>query len=182
MDIIIIILAVLLYAASAVLLYRKEVLGPAAALLGLCAVFWYHSLEAYGGVPMADSTLITWFIMTLIVTIASAMQPPALMAQRRGMTHMILGGVCGLAAGLLCFAITLDLSAINMIMKFTIAAGVFAGYYLFTKTPDGARLQDTRSRFFSYLLAKGFPVAIAIMMLGVPLAHWLFVMLFKSSF
>lgn len=55
-----------------------------------------------------------------------------------------------------------------------VVVGIFFAYFLFTRTPHGAELGVSRSRFVSYLLAKGFPVAIAVMMLGMVLILWIF--------
>ncbi|MCM1319815.1 MAG: hypothetical protein NC217_05490 [Muribaculaceae bacterium] len=168
MAILLIIIAVLLYATSTLLLYRKELLGPVAAFLAMGAVY------LSGLLPMNLNMIITWLCLTLVVTGVSAMQPPALMAQRRGMGYIMTGAVAGLAVGLMGYTFTESISAVYAIMVLAVIVGIFFGYMLFTRTPDGEQLHASRSRFFSYLLAKGFPVAIAVAMAGVPLILWLF--------
>lgn len=168
MTTILIILAVALYATSALLLFKKEVLGPLAAFLALGSVY------LSGTLPLNINMIITWLCITLVVTGASAMQAPALMAQKRGMGYMSLGALTGLAVGLLAYTMTTRLSAIYAIMSLAIVIGIFFGYVLFTRTPQGEQLSVSRSRFFPYLLAKGFPVAVATMMLGITLIIWIF--------
>ena len=51
----------------------------------------------------------------------------------------------------------------------TTVAGVFLGFLLYTRTPQGAPVNLLSGNFFSYLLAKGFPAAITVMQLGVVL-------------
>lgn len=168
MTILFIILAVLLYAVCGVLLYKKEALGPVASFLALASVY------ASGALPVNMNMLLTWLCLTLVVTGVSAMQPQAVMAQTRGMGYMCLGALAGMAVGLLGYSLTAMPGAIYAMMCLGVVAGTFFGYFLFTRTPLGAGLRDSRSRFVSYLLAKGFPVAIAVMMLGMVLVLWTF--------
>ena len=49
------------------------------------------------------------------------------------------------------------------------AAGCFFGYLIFTNTPRGAAVNFSSGHFFQYLLAKGFPIALAVMMMGIVL-------------
>lgn len=168
MTVLFIILAVLLYAASAVLLYRKELLGPIAAFLALACVY------VSGTLPMNLNMLITWLCLTLVVTGVTAMQPPALMAQKRGMGYIGLGALAGMAVGLLGYTVTTTPGVIYSVMCLGVIVGIFFGYFMFTRTPAGAELARSRSRFVSYLLAKGFPVAIAAMMLGMVLILCIF--------
>ena len=46
-------------------------------------------------------------------------------------------------------------------------AGNMCGCLLFSNTPDGAGVDLRSGRVVKYLLAKGFPSAIAVMMTGV---------------
>ena len=168
MAILLIIIAVLLYGISVLLLLRKEILGPVAAFLAMGAVY------LSGLLPMNMNMIITWLCLTLVVSGVTAMQPAALMSQQRGMGYIMTGAAAGLAVGLMGYTFTESISAVYAIMVLAVVAGIFFGYMLFTRTPDGAQLRTSRNRFFSYLLAKGFPVAIAVSMLGVPLIIWLF--------
>lgn len=168
MTVLLIILAALLYAAAGVLLFKKELLGPVASFLGLGCVY------AAGVLPMNMNMLVTWLCLTLVVTGVSAMQPPALMAQTRGMGYITLGSLAGMAVGLLGYTFTAKPGAIYAIMCLGVVVGIFFAYFLFTRTPRGAELGLSRARFVSYLLAKGFPVAIAVMMLGMVLILWIF--------
>lgn len=161
MSVILAISAVLLMAGSFMLLFKKELLGPVASFLAMGAVYFS------GYLPMNANMLITWLCLTLIVTGVSAMQAPAIMAQTRGMGYITVGAVAGMAVGLLGFSISDVLGTIYAMMSVGVLAGIFFGYILFTRTPQGLQLAYNRSRFVSYLLAKGFPVAISVMQLGV---------------
>lgn len=174
MSIILVILASLLMAGAFLLLFKKEMLGPIAAFLSLGAIYFSELL------PMNTNILITWMCLTLIVTGVSAMQPPALMAQTRGMGYITAGGLTGMAIGLLGFTLSDSLTAIYAMMTLGVIAGIFFGYLLFTRTPRGEELARSRSRFFQYLPAKGFPVAITIMQLGVILILWITVTIYNS--
>lgn len=167
MTVLLIILAVALYATSALLLYKKEMLAPVAAFLALGAVYLSDTL------PLNLNMLITWLCLTLVVTGVSAMQPPAVMSQTRGMGYMSIGALTGMAVGLLGYTFTTRIGAVYAIMILAVLIGVFFGYMLFTRTPDGVQLRVSRSRFVSYLLAKGFPIAITVMMLGMVLVLWI---------
>lgn len=168
MATLLIILSAVLYAASGLLLYRREILGPVASFLALAGVY------LSGLLPMNMNMLITWLCLTLVVSGVTAMQPAPLMAQRRGMGYIMGGGAAGLAVGLTSYSFITSVSAVYAAMVLAVTAGVFFGYLLFTRTPDGEQLRASRARFFSYILAKGFPAAIALMMLGVPLILWLY--------
>lgn len=168
MTTLLIIIAGLLYALAALLLFRKEMLGPVASFLALGAMYLSDAL------PINLNMLIMWLCITLVVTGVTAMQPPAMLAQRRGMGYICVGALTGLAVGMLGYTFTTRPGAVYATMILAVVAGVFFGYFLFTRTPRGALLRTPRTHFFSYLLAKGFPVAIATMMLGVTLILWLF--------
>lgn len=167
MSVVSVILAILLFAVSLVLLFVRETLAPVAALLGLVC-FWISAT-----LPLNLNIVITWLCLTVIVTGVSLMQPPAVMAQRRGMGYITVGALTGMAVGLLGFSVVPRIGAIYAIMVLSVAVGIFLGYYLFTRTPEGKAVGMNTGRFFSYLLAKGFPAAIAVMQLGIALLLWM---------
>lgn len=167
MSVILAILAVLLMAGAFILLFKKEMLGPVAAFLAMSAVYFS------GLLPMNANMLITWLCLTLIVTGVSAMQSPAVMAQTRGMGYITIGAIAGMVVGLLGFSVSETLGTVYAMMSIGVLAGCFFGYFLFTRTPNGRQLSYSRSRFFAYLLAKGFPVAISVMQLGVISILWI---------
>lgn len=167
MSTLFLILAAVLFVAGGLLLYRRELLGPVAAFLAFASVY------ASGALAVNLNMLITWLCLTLVVSGVTAMQPQAVMQQNRGMGYMSLGALAGMSVGLLGCTADISAGAVYAFMVLGVVAGVFFGYLLFTRTPDGSELRLTRSRFFSYLLAKGFPLAIAVMMLGVVLILWI---------
>lgn len=107
--------------------------------------------------------------MTVVVMLATMMQPVAVRRQSRGMGYMIGGAFAGLAVGLLGFTVSSSLSLLYGMMIVGVAAGIFLGFLLYTKTPEGSPVGITSGFFFKYLLAKGFPTAITVMQIGVVL-------------
>ena len=169
MSMLFVILAVLLFGVSVLLLFRREMLGPVAAFLAFGPVY------LSGQLPMNVNMLVTWLCLTLVVTGVSALQPMAVMSQTRGMGYMSLGALAGMIVGMMAYSLSHSLGFVYSMMCLGVLAGVFLGYLLFTRTPKGMELSMSRSRFFSYLLAKGFPVAVSAMMLGVVAILYLFV-------
>lgn len=163
MTIALIILAIMLYAAGGLLLLKRELLGPIASFLALTAVYGSSTLL----IPV--NMLLTWLCITLVISAVSAMQPPEVMSQHRGMGYMCLGALGGMALGLTGYSFGATGNAVYALMVLGTLLGTAIGYVLFTRTPAGQALRQSRSRFVSYLLAKGFPVAIAVMQLGVVL-------------
>lgn len=168
MGIFYMILSVLCWLLAFGLLFRKQLAAPALSYLGLL----FLSMANRGGVPFVpinNTILIGWLCMTLVVMLATVLQPPAISMQTRGEGYMLGGAVTGMAIGLLGFTFSAALPMLYGIMIIATLAGIFFGYLLFTNTPSGAAVGLRSGRFFTYLLAKGFPTAITVMQLGVAL-------------
>lgn len=145
------------------LLFTREVLAPAASLLGLVAIYFSHLL------PLMPNMVITWLALTVIVMGVSFMQPPALMAQNRGMGYMLGGAVAGMAVGLVAIASVYSLTLQYACMILGVMAGIFFAFLLFSRTPGGRDVSLASGHFFTYLTAKGFPLAITIIQPGIVL-------------
>lgn len=169
MEIFLIILSCLLWAASLRALAGRVSLGPALSYLALLTLSFASSPEGIPAVPINGTILIGWLCMTVIVMFATYLQPPKVMAQTRGMWYIIAGALVGLAVGLLGFTFTTSLSLLYALMIVGVVAGIFFGFLLYTNTPDGAPVGIRSGNFFRYLLAKGFPAAITVMQGGVAL-------------
>lgn len=163
----IIILSCLLWALSLWLLFRRQMLAPAASYLALLTLSFAKSSEGGQLLPINNVILIGWLAMTLVVMIATMLQAPALQAQRRGIAYMTVGAIVGMILGLLGLTAGAADSLLYSIMIVATALGTFLGFLLFTRTPDGTDVSLSSGRFFRYLLAKGFPVAITVMQIGV---------------
>lgn len=157
------ILALLLFAGALILLFVREVLAPAASLLGLTAVYFSRML------PLSPNMLITWLALTVIVMGVSFMQPAALMAQKRGVGYMLGGALAGMAVGLIAVSQAVSLTVWYASMIVGVLAGIFFGFFLYTRTPDGRDVGLSSGHFFTYLAAKGFPLAIAVIQPGLVL-------------
>ena len=147
-----IILAVLLWVVSLFLQGRRQLLAPAASYLGLLTLSFATGSYGLPLLPINNVILIGWLCMTLVVMTSVVLQPAAVRAQKRGTGYMTVGALAGMITVLV----------LVLIMLIT-----FFGFLLFTNTPDGAGVNLRSGRFFKYLLAKGFPIAIAVMMTGV---------------
>lgn len=149
-------------------MFKKQLLAPALSYLGLLfASFAQHDNVPL--IPINNTILIGWLCMTVVVMLAVIMQPPAITAQTRGEGYILGGAIVGLAIGLLGFTFSSVLSMLYGIMVVATLAGIFFGYLLFTNTPAGSAVNFRSGRFYTYLLAKGFPTAITVMQIGVVL-------------
>ncbi len=166
MTIFLIITACLCYAASVWALATRIMLGPVLSYVGL-VLLSLTSRNGYPLLPINGTILTGWFCMTLVVSVIIMLQPEPVRRQTRGMGYMIVGAVTGLAIGLLAFSASQNLTMLYSFMILAVIAGIFFGLLLYSRTPDGRPLAVGSQNFFRYLLAKGFPVAITMMQIGV---------------
>ena len=159
----------ILYAASLALLGFRLVASPLCAFLGLLILSFGHDSSGYPILPISSSTIFGWLCVTILVTVATLLQPRPVRDTRRGIWYITAGSIVGLAIGLLGFTITAYAGALYAIMIIAVAAGTFFGYLVYASTPAGKGIGIGSGRFFSYFLAKGFPVAVTIMQIGVVL-------------
>lgn len=152
---------------SAISLFGRPVIAPLLSYLGLLAISFsrHDGLQA---VPVNSMMIVAWGAITLVVTVATMLQSPAVRQQRRGVGYMLVGAVAGLAVGLCGSFITSNPSVFNGLMVICTAVGVFFGFLLFSSTPRGEAVSlRNGGRFWRYLAAKGFPVAVSVMMPGL---------------
>lgn len=168
MAIFYIVLSIVCWAAGLFFLFRKQLVAPALSYLGLLFISMAERSDI-PLVPVNNTILIGWLCLTLVVMLATVIQPPAITAQTRGEGYMLGGALTGMAVGLLGFTFSASLSVLYGIMVVATLAGIFFGYLLFTNTPAGSAVGFRSGRFYTYLLAKGFPTAITVMQIGVVL-------------
>lgn len=168
MNVFLIVLACLLWAASVWCLYGRPTVAPALSYLAMLAIS-FMSENGYAVFPLNNTILTGWLCMTLVVMFATMLQPEQVRLQTRGMTYLIGGGVAGLAVGLLGFSYCNSLSLRYACMVIGIVVGIILGFLLYAGTPDGRPLKGNISGFSRYLLAKGFPAAITLSMAGIVL-------------
>ncbi|MDE6717476.1 MAG: hypothetical protein K2J70_04705 [Muribaculaceae bacterium] len=150
------------------LLRVKQISAPFSSFIALVLL----SLAERNGwqlLPINTTMLTGWLCMTLVVMFACYLQPVAVRAQTKGWGYMTGGALAGLAVGLLGSSFPLSVSVLYGIMILGVVAGIFFGFLLYTNTPDGRPVAPRSGFFLKYLLAKGFPTAITVMMGGVPL-------------
>ncbi len=168
MTVFIIILSILLWLAAFAALFRRQLYAPALGYFGLL-VLSFARQNGYPLLPVSDSMLWGWLAITVVVMMAVVLQPVSVRADNRGMGYMAGGAITGLAVGLLGFTFSADIGMLYAIMIVAVAAGVFLGFLLYSRTPRGAVFAPSKGMFFRYLLAKGFPTAITVMQIGVAL-------------
>lgn len=168
MAIFLIILSCVLWIGSIAALFGYQAAAPALSFLAMLVVSFIDR-DGYQALPVNNTMLISWMCMTLVVTLATAMQPEAIKRQTKGMAYMIGGGLVGLAVGLLGYSISTAATVVYAIMIVGVAAGIFFGFLVYGNTAEGQPVRPGTGNFFKYLLAKGFPTAITLMQLGTVL-------------
>lgn len=161
-----IILSFLLWGGAIWFLFRNQLFSPALSFLGLLTLS-LASVNDVPIVPINGRMLISWLALSLIVIATTAMQPSAISRQSRGIGYMTIGGLAGMSAGLASYGLASAISLVYGLMVGGVIIGVFFGYLVFTNTPAGRGVNLHSGHFFRYLLAKGFPVAITLMMPGM---------------
>ncbi len=168
MTIFLIIVSILLWLAGLATLFRRQLLSPAFGYWGLLVLSFAHQ-GAYPLLPISSGMLWGWLAITVVIMMTVMLQPQSIRSESQGIGYMLGGAVTGLAVGLLGFTITPNLGMLYGIMIVAVAIGVFLGYLVFTRTPQGQNFGPSSGKFFSYLLAKGFPTAVTVMQIGVAL-------------
>lgn len=163
MTLALIIFGILMYIGAILLLFKQQMLSPIASWGGLACIWLSESL------PLNATIIVGWLGMTLLVMAATWMQPEAVKQQTKGVAYMTIGGITGMSVGILGYSLTDTLSLLYGIMIAATAFGVCLGYMLFTNTPQGQKVNIRSGHFFTYLSAKGFPIGITIMQIGITL-------------
>lgn len=165
---ILIILSCVAWLAALWALCGRQIIAPVLSFAGLCLVY-FAKINGYPAVPMNGTILTAWFCMTLVVTFIVMLQPEPVRRQTRGAWYMTIGALTGLAVGLLGFTFVRSLSLLYAVMIIGVIVGIYCGFLLYTRTPEGEAVRPGSGNFFRYLLAKGFPTAITVMQPGVVL-------------
>lgn len=168
MSIFLLIASIILWVASIASLPSRPLYSPALSYLGLLGISFCET-DSLQWIPINSAMLLSWLCITVVVMMATLLQPAAIRMQARGMAYIIGGGIVGLAIGLLGFSISSTIGMLYAIMIVATAAGIFFGFLLYSNTPSGRAVGITSGHFFQYLLAKGFPAAVTIMQIGLVL-------------
>lgn len=163
MSVALIILGIILFVAAIGMLFKQQLLSPIISWGGLTCLWLSEAL------PLNVTIIVGWMGMTLLVMAATWLQPEPIRQQTRGIGHMTIGGITGMTVGLLGYSITQSLSLLYGIMIVSTAIGVCLGDFFFVNTPKGKKVNVKSGHFFTYLAAKGFPIAITIMQIGIVL-------------
>lgn len=166
MSVFLLIASIIVWALAVWCLISRPLFSPALAYLGLLGMSQCQT-DGLSWFPISGNMLISWLCITVVVMMATVLQPSAINRQARGMAYMIGGAAVGLAIGLLGFTVASTLSAFYAIMIVAVAAGIFLGFLLYSNTPDGKAVGVMSGNFFRYLTAKGFPTAVTVMQIGL---------------
>lgn len=169
MDIALLILSILCFGSAVALIFLREMLAPVVAFLGLLFMWLSDKL------PLNSTIIIMWLCMAVLVTCVPMLQDAAMRRTRDGLGYMTIGALTGMAVGLLGITFAQSASMLYGIMIVATAAGTFFGFMLYSNTPKGKSRNLAARPSFGYLLAKGFPVAITVMQIGVVLVLLLLV-------
>lgn len=164
-----IIFSCLFFAAAIALLPVKQLFAPACAFVGLLLLSFAKTAAGYPLLPINSTIIIGWLSMTVVVMAATLLQPLPVRESRHGMAYIIIGALVGMCVGLLGYTFVSQVSMLYGIMIVATVLGIFFGFMFYTNTPEGRPLGIASGNFFRYLLAKGFPVAITVMQIGVVL-------------
>ncbi len=169
MTVVLIILSMLLYVGGVALLWRRPLLSPALSYIALVLLSMAKDGTGVPLLPINNTILIGWLCMTVVVMAATILQPVKLTSAGGGMAQMLVGGVAGLAVGLIPSSLGVSAAVTYSSMVVATAAGIFFGYLIYVRSPKGQQETAQAGGAFTPLLAKGFPTAITLMEIGVPL-------------
>lgn len=161
-----IILSCLLWAASVWSMWGKQLLAPALSYLGMLCL----SMAQTNGVPLIpinSHMLIWWLCFTVVTMLSTLLSPESIRQQRRGTIQMTVGAFAGMTVGLIGTTMEVNPAAAYAMMIIGTAVGVFFGYMVFTRSAAGRAVNFSSGNFLHYFLAKAFPIAVSVMMIGM---------------
>lgn len=147
----------------------RIVISPCASFLGLLIISMGKTPEGYPVLPITNGMILGWLFIAVLVTVVTLCQPAPLRRARFGIWYYFGGAVTGLALGLLGFTFLPSAGARYVWMIIAVAVATFLGALMFANTPAAKKVSPSSGNFFTYMLAKGFPVAITFMQLGTVL-------------
>ena len=166
--VVLIILSCLFWIASLAAAFKKIILSPAFAFIGLLLIS-FAKKDGFPILPINATILWGWLAMSAIVMVVTLLQPSQMNRSSLGIPYILGGALAGMAVGLLGYTFSSNISLLYGIMVVATAVGVFLGFLFFSRTPAGKGFAPGGGLFLKYLTAKGFPVAISVMQIGVVL-------------
>lgn len=166
MSVFFLVISIIFWVGALAFLPFRPLYSPALSYLGLLGLSFCET-DGIAWLPINNAMIISWLCITVVVMMATLLQPAAVRAQTRGMGYMIGGGIVGLIVGLLGFTVSAEIGMLYGIMIVATAVGIFFGFLLYSNTPAGSAMRIGGGYFFRYLLAKGFPTAVTLMQIGL---------------
>lgn len=168
MSVFLLVASIIFWVAAIVFLPNRPLYAPGFSYIGLLGISFCKTGDV-PWFPINNQMLISWLCITVVVMMATVLQPEAIRRQTRGMAYIIGGAVVGMVIGLLGYTVSTSMGMLYGIMIVATAAGIFFGFLLYSNTPDGKAVGIWSGNFFRYLMAKGFPTAVAVMQIGLVL-------------
>ena len=168
MSVFLLIASIIMWIAALVTIPARPLYSPAFSYLGLLGISFCET-AGVPWLPVNNTMLLSWLCITLVVMMATMLQPLEIRRQTRGMAYIMGGALVGLAIGLLGFTVSAKIGMLYGIMIVAVAVGIFFGFLLYSNTPHGRAINVSTGEFFRYLTAKGFPAAVAVMQIGLVL-------------
>lgn len=168
MSVFLLVASIIMWIAALATIPSRPLYSPAFSYLGLLGISFCET-AGVPWLPVNNNMLISWLCITVVVMMATMLQPMDIRRQTRGMAYIIGGALVGLAVGLLGFTVSSKIGMLYGIMIVAVMVGIFFGFLLYSNTPDGRAINVNTGSFFRYLTAKGFPAAVTIMQIGLVL-------------
>ena len=168
MSVFLLVLSIILYAGALVALPKRIFYAPALSFLGLLCLSFCNT-DGIAWLPINNTMIYSWLAITVVVMLTVMLQTPDVRFRSRGMGYMMVGAFVGLALGLLGYTFTNDYGMLYGIMAVATIVGIFFGFLVYGNTPHGRDVGITSGNFFGYLFAKGFPIAVTVIQIGIVL-------------
>lgn len=153
MDILLLIIGIILLAASLVFLIYQKLPACVFAYLALCALHFSTAI------CLPVSTFVFWGVATVIMLIIGRLSPKGEPdGSIMGNVYVTAGAIAGLMTGM-----SVDAS----IMILCTIVGAFFGQLAYSRTHKGCWLRFPSSSFISYFCAKGFKAIVTVAMVGI---------------
>lgn len=155
MNTLLLIIGILLLAATLLLLVWQKFPASATAFLALVALHF----STYICLPM--STFLFWGAAMLIVLIIDRLSPRnAPKAVTSGNAFLAIGAIAGMLLGM---------SVDPSIMVLCSAIGTIFGQLIYCRTPKGRWIKFPSSAFIHYFCARGLKTIVAVAIIGIAL-------------
>lgn len=132
-------------------------------MLPAYAALWLIRISDTATAP--TSLMMSWGIIVIVLLLIDFIQPQAIAKATNGTVFLTVGALAGTSVGLIAMS---QLGVVGGAV-----AGVFLGGLAYSRGASGRSLAFPSVRFFQYLCAKGFPIAVTVSLIGVCTLLWI---------